>query len=434
MLTKYNDFILENQIINLLLEGTLDASLEFLERLKMISSKSDIAYLLYNKFSNGAEVDKDLSQNYIDVTETDDMISFLSDNKADKLPYEESEYLVKGRGEIKIGRFAKSLLNDKELIKDLQISKIFTDKEYEDFVNLYKSSNVKSENKFKLVEGKDIQKYYYKASYAYQKGQLGNSCMKHEECQDYFGIYVENPKTCELLVYLNSKGEVLGRALVWRVSKAPCDAKYFMDRIYTSSDSDIIKFKNYANEKGWMTKYKQSCDQTDSYFFEYKGELFLGEVKVKIRESSFDEYPFVDTLSYLNDGYISNISSIGAEEMKDTDGHIGTCQNCNGDGVELVGCEECDGSGSNECEKCDGSGKKEDDSDKKCKKCDGDGIIECKECNGVGDIQGDCTECVGMYKISLKEISKYHKNKKLKDLADKELERIKSEKKENKNK
>jgi hypothetical protein len=39
-----------------------------------------------------------------------------------------------------------------------------------------------------------------------------------------------------------------------------------------------------------------------------------------------------------------------------------------------------------------------------------------------------------MYKISLKNISKYHKNQKLKDLVDKELERIKSEKKEKKNK
>ena len=94
MLSKYNDFIIENRIINLLLEGTLDASLEFLERLKMISSKSDIAYLLYNKFSNGSEVDKDLSQNYIDVTETDDMISFLSDNKADKLQKGNTQLLL----------------------------------------------------------------------------------------------------------------------------------------------------------------------------------------------------------------------------------------------------------------------------------------------------------------------------------------------------
>jgi hypothetical protein len=126
-------------------------------------------------------------------------------------------------------------------------------KEYEDFVNLYKSSNVKSENKFELVKGEDILKYYHENSYAYQKGQLGNSCMKHDHCQDYFGIYVENPKTCNLLVYLNSRGQVLGRAIMWKVSKAPCDAKYFMDRIYTSSDSDIIKFKNYANESwGWF--------------------------------------------------------------------------------------------------------------------------------------------------------------------------------------
>ena len=39
------------------------------------------------------------------------MISFLSDNKADKLPYEESEYLVKGRGEIKIGRTWRNTSN-----------------------------------------------------------------------------------------------------------------------------------------------------------------------------------------------------------------------------------------------------------------------------------------------------------------------------------
>jgi hypothetical protein len=32
MLPKYNDFLVESQIINLLLEGTLDASPEFLDR------------------------------------------------------------------------------------------------------------------------------------------------------------------------------------------------------------------------------------------------------------------------------------------------------------------------------------------------------------------------------------------------------------------
>jgi DnaJ-class molecular chaperone len=183
-----------------------------------------------------------------------------------------------------------------------------------------------------------------------------------------------------------------------------------------------------------MIKYKQNCDINDSYFFEYKGELVLGEVKVKIQEFKFDEYPFVDTLSYLNDGYISNISSAGSEQMHDTDGTISMCFSCDGSGVESVNCEECDGVGSNECEKCDGSGKKEDDSDKNCKKCDGEGFIECKECNGDGDIQGDCTECVGMYKITLKDILEHHKDPKIKDLASKELARIKSEKKDKKNK
>ena len=435
MIPKYNDFLLENSIINLILEGTLDASIEFLDRLKMISDKSEIAKLLYDKFYNEYGVSKDISHNYIDITDKDDMISFLSDDKSDKLSYDDSRYLVKNRGEIKIGRFAKSLLTDKTVIYDLDIKKTYSDKEYEEFVNLYKSTNIKTENKFKLVEGKDILKYYLQSSYAYQKGQLGSSCMKHGSCQDYFGIYVENPNVCNLLVYLNSNGEVLGRALVWKVSKSPCDAKYFMDRIYTSSDSDILRFKKYAEEKGWMSKYKQSCDISESYFFEFKGNLFLGEVNVKLKSYSFDQYPFVDTLSNLReDGVISNIASklIKSEEMIDTDGEISKCYDCNGSGVEEYECDDCDGSGSNECDKCEGTGKKED-KDKKCKKCDGDGVVKCKSCEGKGEKQEDCSSCVGLYKANLKEIVKDdNMNKVLIELATKELARLKAEKKESK--
>lgn len=91
MLIKYNDFILEKQVIDLILEGTLEASSDFLSRLKMISTKNEIAMLLYSRFyDNGDyewEVEKDLPHNFIDITDKNDTISFLSDVKSSKLSY-----------------------------------------------------------------------------------------------------------------------------------------------------------------------------------------------------------------------------------------------------------------------------------------------------------------------------------------------------------
>jgi len=139
MLIKYNDFIIEKQVINLILEGTLDASPDFLSRLKLISTKNEIAKLLYDKFYDSSdyewEVEKDLPHNFIDITDKDDTISFLSDVKSNKLSYPDTQYSAKGRGEIKIGRFVKSFLTDKKILNDLEIDKSFSDKDYEEFVN-----------------------------------------------------------------------------------------------------------------------------------------------------------------------------------------------------------------------------------------------------------------------------------------------------------
>jgi hypothetical protein len=438
MISKYNDFILENVVINLILEGELDASPAFLDRLKLISKKSKIAELLYTRFYDSGdyvwEVEKDLPQNFIDITDKDDTITFLSDSRFSSLA-EESPYEDKKRGEIKIGRFVKSFLTDKQVIKDLEIDVKFTDKEYEEFVNLYKSSNEKNENKFELVKGKDIIKYYNEGRYAYLKGQLGNSCMRYDTCKNYFDIYVKNPDVCNLLVYLNNSGDVLGRALIWKVEKSPCDATYFMDRIYTSADSDVLKFKKYAEEKGWMVKYKQSCDISESYFFEFKGNLFLGEVSVKLDSYKFNMYPFVDTLSNLReDGLISNIrnrSPLEFKELTSDNGSFFKCFDCGGSGFDgSEDCDECDGTGKKYiCDKCEGSGKSsklnKKSVQKDCKKCSGIGYIECVKCEGTGN--QECEGCVGSYKSNLEDIRDNERNKTLVELATKELEKLSSQ-------
>jgi len=242
MINKYVDFITESQIQELIIEGYLDASIEFLNRLKYIKDKNKVADSLYNLFSNEVFIDKDISQNYLDTTEKEDFITFLSDKRAEDID-DDSPYIISGRGEIKVGRFARAFLTLPEVKSELG-PLTFTDKDYEDFVNLYKSLSDKNENRFEIVRGKSIKKYYLEDIYAYgEKGQLGNSCMKYNSCQEYLNFYSKNKKSCNLLVYLNPNGELLGRALVWKLKKSPCDAKYFMDRIYTASDSDVLKFQ-----------------------------------------------------------------------------------------------------------------------------------------------------------------------------------------------
>jgi hypothetical protein len=345
MINKYVDFITESQIQELIIEGSLDASIEFLNRLKYIKDKNKVADSLYNLFSSEVFIDKDLSQNYLDTTEKEDFITFLSDKRAEDIEDDDdSPYVISGRGEIKVGRFARAFLTLPEVKSELG-PLTFTDKDYEDFVNLYKSLSDKNENRFEIVRGKSIKKYYLEDIYAYgEKGQLGNSCMKYNSCQEYLNFYSKNKKSCNLLVYLNPNGELLGRALVWKLKKSPCDAKYFMDRIYTASDSDVLKFQRYADEQGWMYKLKQSSDNINSYFFKYKGVPIVGEVVVDLEKSNFDKYPFLDTLASLNkkEKYITNIPFKKCLFLYDTHGGYDYCYTCGGSGkLDKKKCPDC---------------------------------------------------------------------------------------------
>jgi hypothetical protein len=341
MINKYVDFITESRIQDLILEGSLDASIEFLNRLKYIKDRNKIADNLFNLFNDEIFIDKDLSQNYLDTTDKEDFITFLSDRKAQDV---DSPYIITGRGEIKVGRFARAFLNLPQIKSELG-PLVFTDKDYEEFVNLYKSISDKNENRFEIVRGKSIKKYYHNNSYAYsEKGQLGNSCMKYDSCQEYLDIYSKNKKNCNLLVYLNESGKLLGRALLWKVKKAPCDAQYFMDRVYTTSDSDILKFQEYADEQGWMYKLKQSSDNVSSYFFKYKGKAIIGEVIVDLEKVNFDSYPFLDTLVCLNkkDKYLTNITFKGCIFLHDTHGGHDACYTCYGAGkFDKKKCPDC---------------------------------------------------------------------------------------------
>jgi len=155
---------------------------------------------------------------------------------------------------------------------------------------------------FRLVKGEDIRKYYAEKNHAPGSGQLQTSCMRYDgthggrNCQTYFDIYIENPDKCNMLVLLDDNGKVLGRALVWFGLKKPLD-KIFMDRIYTLKQSDEELFKKYANEKGWLWKYRQAAN--DQSYIE-NGQRIDKSMAVTLKPKEYKKYPYMDTFKYYN--------------------------------------------------------------------------------------------------------------------------------------
>jgi hypothetical protein len=338
MLNNFNEFILESKVVSLILENDLKASPDFLSRLKKIKDKSKIAKILFTLFGEEYYIVKDLPQNWIDVTNEPEIVSFLSDQRAKRSPMQWDEddskfYGVSGRGQIRIGRFAQALLSDPEVIEDLELSFVedniqgLTPRDYEEFVNLYKSEFTVVSNEFKMVKGDEISYYYDIYNYAYgDKGQLGSSCMRYRDCQKYFSIYQKNPEVCQLLAYVNQDNKVLGRALVWKLEKKVdgCPAEYFMDRVYCGNDSDMIKFKNYAKEKGWVMKDRNNSGIVESLFFNYNDTVILSHIIVQLEYFRFENYPFVDTVSFLHlgNGKLHNIKGKNTIELTSTNGEF----------------------------------------------------------------------------------------------------------------
>jgi len=340
MIKGYNGFLLQQLKVELfsLNEDNLFASSELIVKLTKMSnmkgSVGEIATAIIDTIQEEDWLDdKDTKQNFFDVTDKEDTVSFLPSNKVPKdwdqdddpaLPYNTS-----GRNEIKIGRIVRALLKISEISDKIDSS--IKEKDYEDFVNVFKSLKVDNKREFKLVNGDDIHKYYQMKNYFSSHGALGGSCMADED-KSTFRVYTENPKKVQLLILIDSDGKIHGRALVWKLKESPCEAKYFMDRVYTNADSDVIKFKNFAEEKGFLYKLKNNSYVEDSVNFMYKGNSLMGEVKVKL-DGDFKNYPFIDTMCFLSKkmGDLSNIPSKDCYFLHSVSGACDVCDNCDGD-------------------------------------------------------------------------------------------------------
>jgi len=277
--------------------------------------------------------------------EDEDTISFISESKLkqlykiepnkDDLSLKEFFYLnlstfwTTNRQTIKIGRFIHKLIENNQkwflrVKENLQspskesdgcistFEEVHTDRYVEIFVNKFKAIYKETNNKdlFKninLFSGEDIRKYYLQTNYISKHGSLGNSCMRYDKCQNYLDIYVDNSNICQLLIYKEPNDEKISmRALLWTLD----NGEKYMDRIYSTYESDSIILMNYAREKGWLY-YDDDFDSS------------LEPMSINV-EYIYEEYPYMDTFKYLNmdTNTCSTIPEIGLYALERQDGRI----------------------------------------------------------------------------------------------------------------
>jgi hypothetical protein len=126
----------------------------------------------------------------------------------------------------------------------------------------------------KEIKGEEIANYYNHPNIS-NEGILGNSCMNRME-NEIFQLYTKNTESVRLIVYEEDE-YLLARALLWKTNKG-----WVMDRVYYSNDKYFYTFEKYAKEKGYKNKNEINSSYT-----------------VKLNNSKFDKYPYLDTFNYL---------------------------------------------------------------------------------------------------------------------------------------
>lgn len=206
------------------------------------------------------------------------------------------------RNPVKIGRFARAFLTAAKVT--------FTDQDIEVFVNEYKATYDFAADilkQFDIVKGNDIIHWYWKDQYQRGGGTLNNSCMAEAD-SEWLEIYSKNPEVSLVILYDDNgtledgkyvSTKIKGRAVLWDCKVNGNDSQ-FLDRIYTSQDSDVVLFKQFAEKNGWWYKKEQSMSPDEKLT---DGSQDLRDATLTCKVTSANPsgyYPYMDTMCFIN--------------------------------------------------------------------------------------------------------------------------------------
>lgn len=224
---------------------------------------------------------------FIDLADKTDTVSCLSAANYKKLVNKNEVWTTPLRQNVKVGRFIRKIIPTEN------------EQTIEGYVNEFKFSyNLNKKTigiKFLKVAGNDIRKWYLEKSYAPGGGSLNKSCMKHEKSQKRLPLYTESTDKVRLLVILNEKDQLIGRALLWKLDSP--EGSFYMDRVYVTEDYVEKYFYDYAKKMNFLTRE-----------FVEKNKIKL-VVKLKKDFGPPSMNPFMDTFKFFikNGNYLTNV-------------------------------------------------------------------------------------------------------------------------------
>ena len=170
----------------------------------------------------------------------------------------------KKRYHTSIGKIVRRLFADK-----------YSDREVTAFAEAY-ASLITVANPlydFQIIEGDDIKAAYHEDNYYQRSGTLGNSCMRYNNCRNYFQIYTKYPEKVKMAV-LKRSGKIAARCIMWNI-----EGKFMFDRIYYATDETHNLLKNTLIGAGYETLFQVS-----------------GNYSLNIDLTGINQFPYVDTL------------------------------------------------------------------------------------------------------------------------------------------
>lgn len=149
---------------------------------------------------------------------------------------------------------------------------------------------------------------------------LHKSCMRYEECQEYFKFY--EMAEAKIAVALDKNRLICARALLWQIDKDT----YYLDRIYSNSPFIVVQFAN-AVAKKYPIKYYR----VDKKIYDISTHIELPKwPNYKIFRKNLINYngpfPYVDTFSVFAPLTGELSTPIGIFNLHDTGGNYYTLQ------------------------------------------------------------------------------------------------------------
>jgi hypothetical protein len=130
--------------------------------------------------------------------------------------------------------------------------------------------------------------------------------MRYQERQKFLDLYTNN-KDIKMLILtskVNDEVKLRARAILWdnvfvtsSQEELPSTIKV-MDRIYSVFDSDVVSFKKWGEQNGYICKWEQNAKSHQ--YFDIKNQPVKIKCKIQLDEHILKYYPYLDTFPFFD--------------------------------------------------------------------------------------------------------------------------------------